>query len=307
MSCELEFITHFIQLKHSLLDINAPTQNMLKNNIQNTCRENRLRLYYKVGIIRTLENVLLCAILPQTEIVCRMTEHCEPGPLLWGASGVTGISGSRYIRGSFDALMKDLIITRISVVVIAFLTALLLMAQMTVMNRTYLSLMGYICGEWKIVREDSGNERNTFFGKYSTSPPLRRLSNSTVMQWDPKRRYQKGDRVAFEYCIYEAMSNTPEGPPFDTYLRAAHDLYNEELGHRSTSSLMSNISMGCWMLASMLCGLMFLWKSAGWNFIPLLLMSSACAIAGSVTAHLCDSCSHVIIDLAEEIDAVTSQ
>ncbi|KAL7475063.1 hypothetical protein ACHAW6_000996, partial [Cyclotella cf. meneghiniana] len=81
--------------------------------------ENRLRLYYKVGMIRIIENVLLCAILPQTEVVCRITEHCEPGPLLWGASGVTGISGSRYTRDSFDALMKDPFITRTTVLVMA--------------------------------------------------------------------------------------------------------------------------------------------------------------------------------------------
>lgn len=263
--------------------------------------ENRLRLYYKVGMIRVIENVILCAILPQTEVVCRITEHCEAGPLLWGASGVTGISGSRYARGSFDALMKDSFITRTTVLVMAFLSAFLLIAQMTVMNRTYLAIMGYISGEWRLVREESGNERNSFFGKHS-APPLRRSVNSTIMQWDPKRRYQKGDRIAFDYCLYEATSNSPEGPPFDTYLRAAHDLYNDELGHRSNSGLLSNSSMGCWVFVSVLCGAMFFWKNSGWNFIPLLLMSLACAVAGSTTAHLADSCSKVIIDIADQIE-----
>ncbi|KAL7509516.1 hypothetical protein ACHAXN_007816 [Cyclotella atomus] len=263
--------------------------------------ENRLRLYYKVGIVRIIENVLLCAILPQTEVVCRTTGHCESGPLLWGASGVTGISGSRYIRGSFDALMKDPFTTRASILVVAFLTAFLLLAQMTVMNRTYMAIMGYICGEWRLVREDAGNEKNSFFGKYA-APPIRRVSNSTIMQWDPKRRYQKGDLIAFDYCVYEAMSNSPEGPPFDTYLRAAHDLFNEELGHRSTSPLLTNTSMGCWILASILCGTMFFWKNAGWNFIPLMLMSLACAVAGSVIAHLSENASSVIINMIVEIE-----
>ena len=264
--------------------------------------ENRLRLYYKVGMIRIMENILLCAILPQTEIVCRITEHCEPGPILVGLSGVTGISGSRYTRGSFDALMKDPFITRTSILVTTFLSAFLLVAQMTVMNRTYLALMGYICGEWRLVREDTGNEKISLFGKHATAPPLRRSTSTlTIMQWDPKRRYQKGDRIMFNDCIYEAMSNSPEGPPFDIYLRAAHDLYSEELGHRSTSSLLSNTSMGCWIIASILCGAMFFWRSAGYNFIPLLLMSAACAIAGSITAHLCDGCSSIIYDLADEI------
>ena len=265
--------------------------------------ENRLRLYYKVGIIRIIENVILCAILPQTEVVCKATEHCEPGTLLWGASGVTGISGSRYMRGAFDALMKDPFTTRTSILVVAFLSAFLLLAQMTVTNRTYMAIMGYICGEWKLVREDPGTERNSFIGKYLTAPPLRRTSNSTIMQWDPKRRYTKGERIVYDFYVYEAMSNSPEGPPFDTYLRAAHDLFNEELGHRSTSSLLSNTSMGCLVLASVLCGSMFFWKSAGWNFLPLLLMTTACAVAGSVTANLCGGCSNVIIDIADEIDS----
>lgn len=264
--------------------------------------ENRLRLYYKVGMIRIIENVLLCAILPQTEVVCRMTGHCEPGPLIWGASGVTGISGSRYMRGAYDALMKDPFTTRTSVLVVAFLSAFLLLAQMTVTNRTYMAIMGYICGEWKLVRDGTGTERNSFFGKYLASPPLRRTSSSTIMQWDPKRRYTKGDRIVYDFYVYEAMSNSPEGPPFDTYLRAAHDLFNEELGHRSTSSLLSNTSMGCLIIASILCGSMFFWKSAGWNFLPLLLMTAACAVAGSVIASLCGSCSSVILDIADEID-----
>ena len=61
--------------------------------------ENRLRLYYKVAIICILKNMYHCDILPQTEIVCHIIEHCEPGSLLWGPSDVVALSVGDLTRG----------------------------------------------------------------------------------------------------------------------------------------------------------------------------------------------------------------
>lgn len=83
-------------------------------------------------------------------------------------------------------------------------------------------------------------------------------STHTLMQWDPKRRYQKGDRIAYNDAVYEAASNSPEGPPFDPFLRAAHDLFRDELGHPSSSNVIPCLSMGCVVLASMLLSAMLI-------------------------------------------------
>jgi len=300
-------------------------------NYKSITTENRLRLYYKVAIIRILENIVLCAILPQTEIVCRITEHCEPGPLLWGPSGVAGIAGRRFGKGtsfltsSYDALTGDDFATRLIITSIVLITAVMLVAQMTLMNRTYLAIMGYISGEWELVtdgtddaddaEQSSSSDRGgrfrpkswlyDVFGIGNKPAPSHsgrgRSSNSILMQWDPKRRYQKGDRIAYDDAVYEAVSNSPEGPPFDPFLRAAHDLFCDELGHPSSSNMIPCLSMGCVVLASMLLSAMLIWRNAGWNFYPLLLCFAASLVGGYAISHATERSIYGMKVIAEEI------
>mmetsp|Transcript_1669 Transcript_1669/g.3559 ORF Transcript_1669/g.3559 Transcript_1669/m.3559 type:complete len:882 (+) Transcript_1669:125-2770(+) len=305
-------------------------------NYKSITTENRLRLYYKVAIIRILENILLCAILPQTEIICRITEHCEPGPLLWGPSGVAGIAGRRFGKGtsfltsSYDVLTGDDFATRLIITSTVLITAVLLVAQMALTNRTYLAIMGYISGEWELVTDTSDDNTDDhessslvsqarflrpkswlydIFGigskpspqsYYSTS---RGRSSNTLMQWDPKRRYQKGDRIAYDDAVYEAVSNSPEGPPFDPFLRAAHDLFCDELGHPSSSNMMPCLSMGCVVLASMLLSAMLIWRNAGWNYHPLLLCFAASLVGGYAITHSTERSVHGMKSIANEIAA----
>ncbi|KAL7534236.1 hypothetical protein ACHAXR_008188 [Thalassiosira sp. AJA248-18] len=294
-------------------------------NYKSITTENRLRLYYKVAIIRILENIILCAILPQTEIVCRITEHCEPGPLLWGPSGVHGIAGRRFGKGtsfltsSYDALTGDDFATRLIITSTVLITAVLLVAQMTIMNRTYLAIMGYISGEWELVTETGDDADDEPYvsssrfrpkswlydifgiGSKPTQSYSTRRSNSTLMQWDPKRRYQKGDRIAYDDAVYEAVSNSPEGPPFDPFLRAAHDLFCDELGHPSSSNMIPCLSMGCVVLASMLLSALLIWRNAGWNYHPLLLCLAASLVGGYAITHSTERSLHGMRKIASEI------
>ena len=313
--------------------------------------ENRLRLYYKVAVVRIVENILLCAILPQTEIVCRISGHCESGPLLWGPSGVTGISGRRFGKGSsflttsYDTLLGDDFCTRLVITTTVVITAVLLIAQMTVSDRTYLAILGYISGEWELVPEtsssddgdgnndsgggdDSGGGGSGFplapgllgrfrplswaadvlgLGSGSSSSSSRSSSGSSsrrpgsMMQWDPKRRYRKGDRIAYEDSVYEAASNSPEGPPFDPFLRAAHDLFSDELGHPSASHMLPCLSMGCLVLASMLLSALLIWRNAGWYFQPLLLCLFSSLLAGYAITHSTERAEYRLERLGAEI------
>jgi len=300
-------------------------------NYKSITTENRLRLYYKVAVIRILENIFLCAILPQTEIVCRITEHCEAGPLLWGPSGVAGIAGRRFGKGlsfltsSYDVLTGDDFATRLIITSTVLITTVLLVAQMALMNRTYLAIMGYISGEWELVTETSDDSTDDheassqarflrskswvydIFGigskpspqtYYSTS---RGRSSNILMQWDPKRRYQKGDRIAYDDAVYEAVSNSPEGPPFDPFLRAAHDLFCDELGHPSSSNMMPCLSMGCVVLASMLLSAILIWRNAGWNYQPLMLCFAASLVGGYAITHSTEGSVHGMRVIADEI------
>lgn len=73
------------------------------------------------------------------------------------------------------------------------------------------------------------------------------FNGSPLSQWDPRRRYKKGDLIVQNYpgfgvqSIYKATSNSPEGRPFDLYLRATHDLFRNELGHPATSNVVAYI------------------------------------------------------------------
>jgi hypothetical protein len=56
---------------------------------------------------------------------------------------------------------------------------------------------------------------------------------------------------------YKAATNSPEGRPFDLYLRATHDLFRNELGHPATSkviSLASNVQLGFLLLLGLILG-----------------------------------------------------
>ena len=292
-------------------------------NYKSITTENRLRLYYKVAIVRILENALLCAVLPQTEIICRITEHCEAGPLLWGPSGVTGIAGRRFGKGtsfltsSYDVLATDDIATRIIIVTTVLITAVLLVGQMSLMNRTYLAIMGYISGEWELVTEMSEDAEDDLSSQSRFRPksllydifgigskpiqPYSKRGSNTLMQWDPKRRYQKGDRIAYDDCVYEAVSNSPEGPPFDPFLRAAHDLFCDELGHPSSSNILPCLSMGCVVLASMLLSSILIWRNAGWNHQPLVLCFSASLVGGYALTHSTERSFNGMKKIADEI------
>ena len=271
--------------------------------------ENRLRLYYRVAIVRVIENIWLCVLLPQSEFICRFNEHCEPGPLIWGPSGVSGIEGRRFGKGgsmlsnSYDALQRDDSASVIIWVSTVLITLLLLTAQMTITNRTYLAIMGYISGEWALVDDvdytpdDQPNTSQRSFFQFlmeglgftssssSSSSKFNRRSTSTLMQWDPKRRYQKGDRIAYDECVYEAISNSPEGPPFDPFLRTAHDLFSDELGQPMTSYMMSCLASSFIILSSKLLAFIAFWRNSGSNYQPLFLCLVASLVGGLAVTH----------------------
>ena len=132
--------------------------------------------------------------------------------------GLTGPQPT-HLSSMFRSVAPDrgsMFIITISVVSI---TALFLLAQIVTLNRSYLTIMGYVSGEWTLVE----------------NPPQ---DFEAPANWDPRRRYKKGDLIVhpgFGGGVYRASSNNPEGRPFDLCLRATHDLFRSEMGHSSTS------------------------------------------------------------------------
>jgi len=113
------------------------------------------------------------------------------------------------------------------------ITFSLLLGQTATLNRSYLSIMGYLAGEWMMVDEDD--------------PDL--SSGPTPSAWDPRRKYKKGDIIAQQttslrgQTYYKAMTNSPEGRPLDLYLRASHDFFMDEMGSPVRSEMIETIAM----------------------------------------------------------------
>jgi hypothetical protein len=140
--------------------------------------------------------------------------------------GVSGVyrdnSGYKSVFQSINPDRGSALITISSIVVI---TSVLLLAQLVTLNKSYLAIMGHLAGEWKLV-DNAGS--------------------GIVSQWDPRRRYKKGDMIVHSYpgfrqSVYMATTNSPEGRPFDLFLRATHDLFRHEVGHQSTSRIITTV------------------------------------------------------------------
>lgn len=255
------YISKFIELTNASLQKSSKSKAQKENadapwaeNYKSIVAENRFRLICKIALIRVLENLFVCAVLPRTGFACRATGHCPEGAPLWELSKVlypAGITSALRSDGGyknqFAMISPDRGSAFMTILSIFVITGCLLLSQAAVLNRSYLGIMGYIAGEWTLVDEND-----------------QALEGITPSQWDPRRRYKKGDLIIQQYpgfggqAVYRATSNSPEGRPFDLYLRVTHDLFRNELGHPSTSHMItvaSNIQLGFLAVLS----LMVLW------------------------------------------------
>jgi len=199
--------------------------------------ENKFRLICKIASIRLFEALVISAIVPWMGSTCRYTGHCLEGLSFIELSRILhpiGIiapyrddllrrSGTSFGLSEFGCVMWitiSIIVTTLSI----------LLAQAITLNRSYLGTMGYIAGGWTIVEPND--------------PCL--IGASSPSQWDPRRKYKKGDLIVEHSfrtrTIYKATSNSPEGKPLDISLRATHLLFSDELGHPSTSTVIAYCS-----------------------------------------------------------------
>jgi hypothetical protein len=198
-----------------------------------------------------IENLFVCALLPRSNFSCRATGHCPEGPALWELSKIlypvgidTTLREDRIEPSRISMLTPDSGSALMAIISILLVSGWLLNAQAATLNRSYLGIMGYIAGEWTVLDENDPS-----------------IAGNTPSQWDPRRRYKKGDLIVQNHpgfgrqSIYKAISNSPEGRPFDLYLRATHDLFRNELGHPATSNLIceaSNIHIGFMLVLTLM-------------------------------------------------------
>lgn len=240
-----------------------------------------------VVFLRIVENVFVAFILPWSHYACRATGHCNDGVKLWHLSSLlfpVGITSAlrpdASPRNDFDenADYVSAFLVALSVVVVSIL---LLLAQAVTLNGSYLAITGYIYGEW--VQVDPKEE----FSKIASSNPS---------QWDPRRRYKKGDVIvvhnAFWFprqAFYKATFNSPEGRPLDMFWKTAHDIFRNELGHPATSRILAFVIQGHLVFIGALIVIAlanFIIRGIVWNGMFTTLIANLVACYGAITAGI---------------------
>lgn len=237
--------------------------------------ENRFRLICKVLLVRVVEGVLLCVWMPRTAFSCRFIGHCPEGLSLQDLSKIlypVGITSpfrmdARY-PSEMQYLTSDLGAAVMTLLSLLVTTIAMLLVQATTLNRSYLGIMGYVAGGWTVVDKSD----------LSTSGP-------TPSQWDPRRRYKKGDLISQSFpglgtpTIYKATSNSPEGRPMDLFLRATHDLFRNEVGHPATSTIIAYASAAQLFVSLLVVLLVLCYQALDYSYGSLLWTLAANVVA----------------------------
>lgn len=221
--------------------------------------KNRLHLALNVLAVRVLENIFLVGILPRSNYTCRATGHCSSGPPLWELSLILypgGFNSPKRPDGFqvFGYMESDVLSALWTLVGVVVVSVVLLLAQIVVLNRSYLSILAYHSLEWELVQDPKSSPKQQQSQPNPASPSSVSLQQSMATAcWEPKRKYMKGELVFYpdaSGAMYRSTSNSPEGHPYDRELRGANEIFQTELGHPATSDLLGKLA-ACQLAAAL--------------------------------------------------------
>jgi hypothetical protein len=202
--------------------------------------ENRIRLCMNVIFVRLIENIFLVGVLPRTLYACRASGHCPSGLPFWEVSRILFVGGFSEPRrsdgsGFSDFMEQDALSSIFTYLSVVLLSIVLLSVQTLLLDRSYLSILGYISGEWELIDAWKGShDANQSANEAKT---LMTGSIGDPLPWDQRRKYKKGDVVLYGNSVYQATSNSPEGRPADRSLCRMNEVLRSEFGHPSSSKL----------------------------------------------------------------------
>lgn len=98
-------------------------------------------LHVKVMMLRLVEYMILCVMLPRSEYACRVTRHCEVEPMISEMRHPTLIG----VRGEsmYNTLVRDTFQGGLIYLTVFVCTLIILISQMIVLNRSHLALGSY--------------------------------------------------------------------------------------------------------------------------------------------------------------------
>jgi len=245
-------------------------------------KENRFHLHFKVLLLRVFEYVLLCAILPRSEFICRATGHCDLDPMIFESGNPTLVNETG--KSMYSDLIRDRFQDALITTTVIVATTLMLVSQMIVLDKSYLALKSYSKQETSAVRKSSGGSKR----KSLKHPDAVTFDFSGDMNGI---RGQRSGMVARIFKISESIE------------KYCGELFGNELGALSTSRILSigaNIHVG-YTLFVIIVWIYYAASGGNWYcffLIYLSLFSSAVEVGYLEPSEL--------NDIADEINAVYS-
>jgi hypothetical protein len=221
-----------------------------------------------VIFVRLVENIFLVGVLPRTFYACRASRHCPSGLPLWEVSRILYVGGFSEPRrsdggGFSDFMEQDALSSFFTYFNVIQLSVVLLSVHTLLMDRSYLSILGYISGEWELIDtwrgihdiSQSTNEAKSSSQHHSTT--IGSIGDNPH-PWDQRRKYKKGDLVFYGSSVYQATSSSPEGRPADKSVIRMNKTLRSEFGHPSSSKLVLQVARfqlwsACMHLAVLIC------------------------------------------------------
>lgn len=283
---------------------------------------NRVRLHFWVMIVRIVEAIILFVWVPREYAYSEMiAESIKSGGSVNRKHFSSGIASpfrhddhdDFYIDPNMGVFRRFLwSIGRFTerdyasflwiTLSAAIIAATLLSAHALVMNRTYLSILAHIAGDWEQVPADEAEALAT-----SSTPPR---------PWDPRQKYAKAGEVvtfrvlswrshtdvAFRSTVPHPIGRPLEMPFFFSWLRA-------EVGPLSTSKCLDTlVSLHCFVLLTLGIIGAVLTLLFGMPISSHVLLLLAHGVALSAVLHLSDRCGSsngrdVLFKVNEEIHA----
>lgn len=147
-------VLSYIFISHTICVVEYQKSHKQKRKEKSWCERympittgNRFQLYLKVIIVRIIESVIVCAIIPQSSFMCKATGHCNIEPTIF-ETGDPAVIQSR-LRGEsnsmFDNLIYDHLAANLITISIIVTSSSMLLCQLLVLDRSSLSLEAHNC------------------------------------------------------------------------------------------------------------------------------------------------------------------
>jgi len=174
--------------------------------------QNRFKVHCRVIFLRIIENIFLCAIIPNTEFACIATGHCDPNPYPWDLPGFMGVANTRYKPGGhprtmFEDVAHDRVMCIILGFTVAIVTAAILISQVATLDRTCLAISGYLSQDTSTKSDKGGRSGGRHKDRRNDTDPFSSLDK------------QKASRGFYSKLMWR--------------------IFRGELGHPSTSAIVS--------------------------------------------------------------------